>query len=493
MNIESSPTLSARAQSWNAAMVANPGALDLHIEASRIEGVIPHSLRGGRVLSNGPGWTKFNDRIAHPFDGHGYVRAFEFRPDGSLRLRARFVQTRVYRDEAAANRLVHRGLGTNPSEHFWNNLRFGVARNVANTTIVPWAGKLLAGWEGGAPHAVDPDSLETKGEETFGGALSTKSSTLAHTRHDVARNRLVFCSPRIGPKTKVTFREVDAQGVVVETREAEVPGPLFAHDFAITPNWYVLAGNRLKVKFGELAKTLLGASTFIRCLETNDDVPGVVHLIPRGRSGPVRSVTLPGQAFVIHYGNAFERDGAVHVDASLFSQFSFGSEFGYRGPFEALDPTVSDRREPQRLYRCSLSNDSTEGKWEQLTSYAVDFPRIHPAHDGLDTQLLFGATRADSRFSDPFDSLIGLDLWDLERPPQLWTSAQDTFVGEPLFVPSPERPEAGWVVAMTSDGLSQRSTLGVFDANALAAGPVARIQLPLLPYAFHGQWDAGRA
>ncbi len=483
--------LSPRARAWNASLTASPGPLDLTIDRARLEGDLPAALRGGRVLSNGPGWTHIGGRLAHPFDGHGYVRAFEFLEDGAVRLRARFVQTRVYRDEAAAQRLVHRGLGTNLGPHFWQNLQFGSPRNVANTTITRWGGRLLAGWEGGPPHALDPDSLETTGVETFGGALEGQA-TLAHTKHDVARRRLVHCSIAMGPKTKLTFREMNERNEVVDTREVAVPGMLFAHDFAITPNWYVLVSNPLKVKFGQFARTLVGASTLINSITADGAAPGAVYLVPRGAPGPVRTVTLPDHAFVVHYGNAFEREGSVHLDACLFHHFEFGAEFGFRGPDAPLDPALPDTRAPQRLFRITIPAEATTATWQQLVPHGVDFPRVHPAHDGLETPLLFAATRADTRHSDPFDSLLSLDLRDLAKPPQVWSTPTSVFVGEPLFAPSAARDDAGYVLAMLSDGLEGCSTLAVFDATALAAGPVCRVPLPLLPYAFHGAWDQAR-
>ncbi|MDP2271650.1 MAG: carotenoid oxygenase family protein [Archangium sp.] len=474
--------MSPRARAFNAAMTAHPGALELHVEASRIEGVIPPALRGGRVLSNGPGWLDIGGRLAHPFDGHGYVRSFEFQADGSLKLRARFVDTPVYRDELAAGRLVHRGLGTNVGSHFWQNLGFGAPRNVANTTIVPWAGRLLAGWEGGAPYALDPETLATRGEETFGGALA-KQATLAHFKIDSAQQRLVSCSIAMGPQTKVTFREFDAQGALATTKEVALPGQHFAHDFVITPRWYVLASNPLRMKFGELALTLLGASTLLNSIATKEG-PGELYLIPRDRPGPLRTVTLPGPAFVVHYGNAFDEGETVHVDASLFEHFEFGVEFGYRGPDAPLDPSLPDTRAPQRLYRISVGPNASEASWKQLARHAIDFPRVHPEHDGLDTPALFGTTRADTAHSDPFDSLIRVDLKDPERPSEVWTAKENVLVGEPLLAPEE------FVLAVTSAGLEGRSNLCVFKAAELSKGPVASVPLPLLPYAFHGTWSA---
>jgi carotenoid cleavage dioxygenase-like enzyme len=86
--------------------------------------------------------------------------------------------------------------------------------------------------------------------------------------------------------------------------------------------------------------------------------------------------------------------------------------------------------------------------------------------------------------------VVRVDLRDPGQPPQLWTADENVFVGEPVFVPSSDREDAGHVVVILSDGLAGRSSLVVLDASNLAAGPVARVPMPLLPYAFHGTWDA---
>ena len=227
----------------------------------------------------------------------------------------------------------------------------------------------------------------------------------------------------------------------------------------------------------------------MNALTSNPRAPGAVYLIPRRAPGPVRTVTLPNRAFVVHYGNAFERDGAVHLEACLFHDFEFGGEFGFRGPNAPLDPGLPDTRVPQHLYRISIPDGASSGTWQQLAPHGVDFPRVHPAHEGKETALLFGATRADTRYSDPFDSVLRVDLRDPSRPPQLWSTRENLFVGEPVFVPSAERDDAGHVVVIISDGLAGCSSLVILDASNLEAGPVARVPMPLLPYAFHGTWD----
>ncbi len=133
--------MSVRADAWNAVMTAVPGEQAFEVPASAIEGALPRELAGGRHLQNGPGWTKIGDRLAHPFDGHGFVRSLVFTEDGGARFRSRFVKTPAYLAERAAGRLVHKGLGTNVSDSPLRNIRAPGPRNVSNTTIQPWAGR----------------------------------------------------------------------------------------------------------------------------------------------------------------------------------------------------------------------------------------------------------------------------------------------------------------------------------------------------------------
>ena len=44
-------------------------------------------------------------------------------------------------------------------------------KNSANTNGCYWGGKLHALWEAGAPHELDPDTLETKGASDMGGLV----------------------------------------------------------------------------------------------------------------------------------------------------------------------------------------------------------------------------------------------------------------------------------------------------------------------------------
>lgn len=462
-------------------MMAHPGDLSMR---APVTGALPSALIGGRLWSNGPGWTWIGDRLAHPFDGHGYLRRFTFTESG-IQLDARFVNTPAYQAESAAGRMIYRGLATNISDRFWDNMGItGPPRNVANTTVVPWNGHILAGWEGGAPHAVDPTTLHTVGEYTFGGSIAGQAS-LAHMYTDPSCDSLLLCSIRMGRRTTVTFREVAPDETVTRSRTAEMPSLAFAHDFAFTKDWYVLGGNPISMKPFALAQMAVGTGTLMQALRTDLRRPGELVLISRHRDAPPRRVPLPGPAFVVHFANAFERDDALIVDACLFSRFSFGGEFGYTGPHSPLDPALPEARGPQKLVRITIPHDDTAASWQPLVPHGVDFPRVDPAYNGKDAPFLLGATRADTRYSDPFDSIIRVDL-QAPHSHTLWTAPDGQFVGEPIGI---QGTDGEHIVALLSDGVRQHTTVAVFNADTLSDGPIATAQLPLLPVAFHGEWQ----
>ncbi|MES2639960.1 MAG: carotenoid oxygenase family protein [Myxococcota bacterium] len=486
-----SRALPPRQRAWNAALAACPGDLDL--PALVVEGTIPAALRGGRYLLNGPGWMEIGGRLVHPFDGHGYLRAVRFAEDGGAALRARFVRTPAYVAEARAGKLVHRGLATNPSGSWWRNMRAPGPRNVANTTVVPWAGKLLCGWEGGRPHALDPVTLDTLGEADFGGDLPP-GALLAHMRVDPVARRIVGLSLGMGRHTSLTFREFDAAGRSVATKAVTVPSVLLAHDFVMTPRWYILAGNPLTIDFPAFLAAKLGAGTLLQAVKPDNAAAGTLHLIPRGREGGVRTITLDRPVFAIHLANAFDAGDDVVVDLCAFGAFSFGQEFGYQGQHAPLDPALPEQRAPQRLGRVHITAGADTATWADLTTLGCDFPRVAARHEGHDAPAVYVAARQEPGRSDPFDSVARIELGARGRgTTALWRAPADHFVGEPVFAPKPGgAPDEGWVLVVVYDGLGETSTLVVLESDRIEAGPVARVHMPLLPYGFHGEWEARR-
>jgi all-trans-8'-apo-beta-carotenal 15,15'-oxygenase len=103
--------------------------------------------------------------------------------DGArVRYRTRFVATREREEEARARRPVYRSFGTNLPGGLRKNLFRTTFKNAANTSVVWHGGKLLALWEGGLPHRLDPETLATFGRDDYGGRLRNAACSTARRR-----------------------------------------------------------------------------------------------------------------------------------------------------------------------------------------------------------------------------------------------------------------------------------------------------------------------
>ena len=474
---------------WMAAMDADPGELDLSITRADVQGVLPPALQGQTLVMNGPARMFLGGRRTHPFDGHGYVRALRFGANG-LRLRARFVETAPFTAEQAAQGLIYRGLATNPSDVPRANRVAPAPKNVANTTVTPWGGQLLAGWEGGLPHALDPRTLETLGPVDFGGVLADQA-VLAHMKLDRQRDRLITVSPTQSLDTQLTFREFGADHTLASERSFTLRGAMMVHDFAITDRYYVIGENALTVDLKAFLRFKRGTGTMMEAIASDSERDGAWWLIPRhDPQAPAVRIPLDRPMLSLHYANAYDQaDGRVVVDSCTFEEMIFGQEFGYVGAHADLDPFANSTPPCQSLQRTVIDPRTATATELPRSVHAVDFPRIHPDLDGQPSSLVATAGCSVPGQTFPFDMLALYDLADPLRPPDCWKAPPGTFVGEPVLagLPGSRDERETWVIVALTDGVEGMTHVCVFDPNQVASGPVATIRLPeLLPYAFHG-------
>lgn len=134
-----------------------------------VEGAIPSDFPSGTYYLTGPGlFTDDHGSTVHPLDGHGYLRAFEFDGvTGEVKYMAKYVKTDAQVEEHDPQtdtwRFTHRG----PFSVLKGGKKFGntkVMKNVANTSVLMWGGKLLCLWEGGDPYEIESGTLDTIGQ-----------------------------------------------------------------------------------------------------------------------------------------------------------------------------------------------------------------------------------------------------------------------------------------------------------------------------------------
>ena len=136
-----------------------------------VRGVVPAELQG-TFYRNGPGrLERDGQRVHHPFDGDGMIAAMRF-DNGRVQLTNRFVRTEGLLAEEKADKVLYRGVfgSQKPGGRLANAFDLRL-KNIANTNVVRLGDQLLALWEAAEPHALDPQSLETRGLSRLDGVL----------------------------------------------------------------------------------------------------------------------------------------------------------------------------------------------------------------------------------------------------------------------------------------------------------------------------------
>jgi len=470
-------------QDWQKGYQSQPNEYDYWIDD--IAGEIPVALHG-TLFRNGPGLLDVNgQRLHHPFDGDGMVCAIAF-DAGKAHFRNRFVRTAGFLAEQKAGKILYRGVfGTQKPGGWLANAFDFQNKNIANTNVIYWGGKLLALWEAAEPHRLDPKTLETLGTENLDGILANGDAFAAHPWIDPSCELdggspcLVNFSIKPGLSSTITIYELDPKGKLLRRQSRDIPGFAFIHDFAITPNYCIFFQNAVSFNPIPFALGFRGAG---ECVKFEPNKPTRIVVIPRNSRQPMQTWEAPS-GFVFHHANAFEQDGRICIDSICYEDFpevEANSDFR-QVDFEAL--------QPGQLWRFTLNLREQTVQRQLLLERCCEFPYVHPDCAGRPYRYLFMGAAHNATGNAPLQAIIRLDVTTGEQ--QLWSAAPWGYVGEPIFVPRPDATQEndGWVLTLVYDAHQHRSDLVILDGRDLNREPIARLHLKHhVPYGLHGSW-----
>lgn len=450
-----------------------------------IEGEIPSDLQG-TFFRNGPGLLDINgQKIHHPFDGDGMVCAIAF-ANGRAHFCNKFVRTEGYLAEQEAGKILYRGVfGTQKPGGLATNIFDFKIKNIANTNIIYWGGKLLALWEAAAPHRLDPYTLETLGLEYLDGILKPDEPFSAHPRIESRGGkgeRLVNFSVKPGLSSTITIYELDADGKLLHRHSHVIPGFAFLHDMAITPNYCIFFQNPVAFNPFPFALGLKGAA---ECIKFDPHRRTQVILIPRNPNQGKIKVLEAEACFAFHHANAWEEAGEIFVDSVCYESFPDVE------PGKDFREVNFDSIPAGELWRFRLNLQEETVQHEVIERRCCEFPVLHPDRVGQSYRYLYiGGAEAESG-NAPLQVILKIDLTTNER--QIWSAAPRGFVGEPVFVPrnSFESEDDGWLLILVYDAANHRSDVVILDALDITKGPVARLHLKHhVPYGLHGSFTS---
>ncbi|MFM7150548.1 MAG: carotenoid oxygenase family protein [Gemmataceae bacterium] len=436
-------------------------------ENLKVIGKLPAEM-DGMFVRNGPN-PQFPPRNAyHWFDGDGMLHGVRVR-DGKADYRNRYLRTEGWREEHAAGKALYNGLLGMPD---LKKLALGQDghKNTANTALVWYDGKLLALWEGGAPHAVKVPSLETLGKHTFGGKL--RHACTAHPKVDPVTGEFLFFGYQ-PVQPYLQYSVADANGVILRTTPIELTRPVMMHDFAVTEKHSLFLDLPVLFTFKRL---LQGQSPF----GYEPERGARVGILPRHGKGTEVKWFAIDPCYVFHTLNAHDEGDEVVLLACRMA--GFPTEI--TPPEKLSDQAMRDTGAFLHRWRFNLKTGAV--KQEALDDVAADFPRINETLTGKPARYGYLATLR-------WDALVKHDL--TKGTCQRHSMGKGRSTGEGVFVPrrGGNSEDDGWLISYVFDASTNKSEMVVVDARDFTGEPVARVLLPArVPFGFHGIWIEGK-
>jgi carotenoid cleavage dioxygenase-like enzyme len=467
-----------------------PVAKEVRLENLKVHGEIPAEIRGShyRAVPDPAFEPRFADDTLLSDDG--MVSRLDINDEG-VNFEIKFVQTARHQAEVAAGKALF-GRYRNPFTDLPEVA--DVDRTVSNTTPVFHAGKLLMAKEDGRPYQVDPKTLETIGRYDFDGALRSDTMT-AHVRIDPTSQKMYFYgyeADGLASKT-VSYCVVGADGKLISEQFFENKYCAMMHDFLISENYAVFP---VFPTTSDLDRLKEGGVHWVH----DQQGDSWVGIMPRdGSVDDLRWYKGPKGVHSFHMMNAFEQDGAVHMDVHMFSSNAF--EFiRVAGDIHIPQQEVAGSFE---RWTMPLAEGADEVVIRPMGPPG-DMPRIADADMGRPYvngwYLTVNPEGAPPLLGGPVGALFNMILQVNAQIGQVVGARAlppGHAISELVHIPSQQDGHMGYLMAVVDRQIGEDDYLHetwILDANNINADPVARIEIPhrLRPQV-HGWWVSQQA
>jgi all-trans-8'-apo-beta-carotenal 15,15'-oxygenase len=504
---------------WGFAYSSAPSEACSSYIVEDIEGEVPADL-AGTFYKAGPGnFEREGRRYEHVLDGDGFIAAFRFK-DGKVRYTGRFVETEYFLEEQKEDKIKYRNVfGTQRKGGLLTNAFDLTLKNVANTNVLEWGGRLFALWEAGRPYELNPDTLETLLQtddgpfEALGSsdcrirgvtidqggpvdqAVSVGRWFTAHP-HVLDEDTMVAFKSVVNAKTKdaiLEFIEYDKNWQQKSKVEFSFPNGPAPHDFAVSDNYYCFFEN----PFGEMDNLpyILGLKAPTQIMQLLLHQPTTLNIIPRDSNSGKKAlkVEVPPYFNIHSVCKAEEKEGKLYLhtngwdlkDERFFSASKKTVPFlgSWGGKYPDFEKGIVP---PALLYRTVVDLESEEvlSHEEVIPGAVVEFP----VQDERDPSNVYFSVASTDYTSLPGSGLCKIDTDDSSV--QYWWAENRVFTGEVLPVAKKNGNAGSWLLTLLYDAGNKRTTLGILDSENFEAGPLCRLHLKHhITFGLHGSFS----
>ena len=467
----------AQQPTWSKA-IAQPAVEFAQTPLTLLEGKVPSDLRG-TLYRNGPGrLQRAGEAVGHWFDGDGAILAVAL-GDGPPTATYRYVRTSQFAAEELADKFLYSGYGMTAPGPLWKRW-ITPLKNAANTSVLPLGDRLLALWEGGNPHALDLGTLRTLGRDDLSGALAGNAPYSAHPKIDPVTGDIYNFGMAPGLNATLTLYRSDRTGRVLQMGQVPLEGTPLIHDFALAGPYLVFCAPPTRI---DLIPVGLGYKAFGDSIRWRPEL-GTQIIVVDKKTLEVVSQHTADPWFQWHVSNAYlDEQTDLILDVIRYSDFKTNDYLRE----VATGETYTQTRGTYWRIRIDPKTAQVRSQTE-LLDQGCEFPVVDPEQVGqaMDAVYLTCHRPGTAIYSDMFGAVARYDL-GADRL-TLADCGEQRYPSEPIYVKA-DAPQQGWVLSVVFDGRQEQSELWIFAADALDAGPVARLALPgVIPHSFHGKW-----
>ncbi|MGB3511074.1 MAG: carotenoid oxygenase family protein [Microcoleaceae cyanobacterium] len=450
-----------------------------------ISGTVPPGLRGC-LYRNGPGRLSRNgQKVGHWFDGDGAILAVHFNSSAQEVQKPwamyRYVQTAGYQVETEKGRFIFGGYGMNPPGNLWDKLTKPV-KNAANTSVFALPHRLLALWEGGHPHGLDLQTLETFGLEDLGG-LENYQTYSAHPKWDTVTGDIYNFGVTPGLNASLNIYRSNSTGKIQQQAVIPVSGVPLIHDFVLAGPYLIFFISPVRL---QLLPAFTKVKTFSDALTWQPELGTQILVFDRS-SLQLISRQEADPWFQWHFGNGYlEKDGTVVVSLIRYEDFNQTNEY-----LQEVASGQTHTLAKGRFWQIRL--DPKSGKIidsQKLIDSFCEFPIVAQAEVGKPSRFTYLSVHKPG--VDISREMFGA-IARFDHETAILTTANlgpNCYPMEPIYAPDAEDPEKGWVLTVVFDGDRNCSEVWIFNASHLDAEPFCRLALPeVVPMGFHGTWN----
>ena len=449
---------------------------------SIIDGEIPASLNG-TLYRNGPGrFERGGISIGHWFDGDGAILAVHFNSNSSLPPSEggikggasavyRYVQTEGFKEEASAGKLLYGNYGMTAPGAVWNQW-FKPIKNAANTSVLALPDKLLALWEGGNPHTLDLQNLDTLGKDNLGN-LDDGMGYSAHPKVDSQTGEIFNFGVSPALNAILNLYKSDATGKIIKKAAHQLDGVPLLHDFVLAGEYLIFFISPVRLN---LLMPAMGLSCFSDSLEWQPSKGTKIIVCDRDLNIVSRGETEPW--FQWHFSNGYIDDsGAVIVDIASYEDFQTNQYL------KEVPTGETHTASKSKLSRVSLNPQTGKvSNIETLFDRHCEFPIVPQQNVGKSSRYTYFSTIKEG-------TDIGKEILNsIARYDHHTDSITEANFDENLYASEPIYAN-DFVLTVVYDGNADSSELWIFDADRLNESPVCKLSLPsVIPPGFHGTW-----